>query len=239
MPEQDDNTIIHSIRGHPIRGYHLKPLFNHTMQLWDITVLSYLLLLEQRSPDTIKVHDFYVIDRLEQKDYSCVHRLYRTKKATDFTWTFFPTIKNRHFYLIVAHNDNTGEVKISSYDSMHLLHSSELQAVRQYYQDAISTETTGYYYNFVLSENAADKMIVQQDGSSCGVYCAMIADCLTSNVDITLLTPSSIIKDRQRMAQNLISQDAPVLVTAHVTSSVSQSNKRTLPKFLQGHKLQS
>ena len=166
-PDKDNITVLHTVKNHPIKGYHLKPLFEHTQQLWDITFLAYLQLLENKSPKTIKVHDFYVIDRLGQKDYSCVHRLYRTKKATDFTWTFFPTIKNRHFYLLVAHIDQTGEVKISSYDSMHLLHSSELQAVRQYYQDAISLETSGRSYTYVLEENAAEKIIVQQDSSSC------------------------------------------------------------------------
>ena len=116
---------------------------------------------------------------------------------------------------------------------MHLLHSSELEAVRQYFKEALSTNNQYGELSYIIEENAAEKITIQQDSCSCGVYCVMIADCLTSNVDITLLTPSAIIKDRQRIAQNLISQHAPFLVTSHVTTTTEYLNQYALPKFLQ------
>ena len=63
----------------------------------------------------------------------------------------------------------------------------------------------------------------------------MIADCLTSNINIQLLTPTSIIGERQRMAQNILGQAAPLLITAHTRTpitSVTINTQAHLPLLL-------
>ena len=115
---------------------------------------------------------------------------------------------------------------------MHILHTGELEAVHQYFRHVV-LETNSNTSTHILEANAAEHMIAQQDASSCGVYCAMIADCLPSDVDITLLTPTTIIQDRQRIAQILISQHAPFPVTSHVTTTTESLHPNVLPKFIQ------
>ena len=78
---------------------------------------------------------------------------------------------------------------------MHILHTVELEAVQQYFRHIV-LETNSNNPTYILETNAAAHMIAQQDASSCGLYCAMIADCLTSDADIKLLTPTTMIQDR-------------------------------------------
>ena len=96
--------------------------------------LNAVQLLEKRSPEAVKVHDLYVVDRLKQKDYRCANRLYWDSNALESMWTFFPVIKSRHFYLIAVHNDHMGTIKIGLYDSMHIIHTEELEAVHDYFR---------------------------------------------------------------------------------------------------------
>ena len=70
---------------------------------------------------------------------------------------------------------------------------------------------TSQHWN--IQPSAGHIMERQVDTVSCGLYCMMIPDCLTHGIDIRLLTPTSVIKCRRRIAQALLEKVLPDIRT--------------------------
>jgi hypothetical protein len=118
---------------------------------------------------------------------------------------------------------------------MHIERSADIAIITEYILHTAQRLNQENSIHITTDNNAAKLMPIQKDGCSCGVYCAMIADCLTSNINIQLLTPTSIIIERQRMAQNILGQAAPLLTTAHKRTPINPAlinTQSNLPPLL-------
>ena len=106
------------------------------------------------------------------------------------------------------------------FDSFHNICSEDLLAIQNY---------CSYTENRLQSVQASWNILAtaghcierQADGVSCGVYCMMIPDCLIRGVDISLLTPTTIIDCRKRIAQALLDQSLPDII---ITSSIQHNS---------------
>ena len=154
-------------------------------------------------------------EKTRQEQFLILDRRYGSSHALASTWTFFHVVRNGHYWLIVVWNVNKGNITISNYDSMHFENMTDIKIVEEYVLHTAQRLGQEHTIHITILPHAPSNMIKQADGCSCGVYCAMIADCLTSNINIQLLTPTSIIGDRQRMVQNILGQTAPRLISAH------------------------
>jgi hypothetical protein len=83
QPGDDYERILDIVHGNWIERRHFQPLFEATQQLWDITVYAYLVLLEKRSPNDTKVHDFKVMDGLKIKQQANKQEKNSSKFLTD------------------------------------------------------------------------------------------------------------------------------------------------------------
>ena len=144
-----------------------------------------------------------VVDKLRQGQYDAIDRCYCGKTIFDYTWHIFPIIRDHHFTLIVIHM-KTNSNDIMYFDFYHSTCLDDITAVHGYCRHTEQRLNLGTSQHWNIQPSAGHIRERQVDTVSCGVYCMMIPDCLTHGINIRLLTPTSVIKCRRRIAQALL-----------------------------------
>ena len=210
------NTKITSIDDNTLYGYHFQRLHQNSM-IHDTVVHACLRLIQRRSQGTVKAMDFITIHRLKQGNFSHIDRQFRTKDIFAHDWILFPILKTSHFTLIAVRPHHNGRNHILFYDSLSQDCTEEVTAVHNYLRHVASHTHRPEYETWDIDMHATVAMDRQQDSVNCGIYTAMFADSITTEIPLSALTNDFIQRCRDRMATCLLQNKA-----SHLTKIMSE-----------------
>jgi hypothetical protein len=198
------------------------------------TLMAYLKLLERTQPDNIKVFAFadmktfkdgFLETDEDKKNYALrkMDRRFRTKAIFDYEWNFLPIIENNHFTMVVIHShDNVNDILY--YDSKHSVGTDEILAVHNYLLNTARRLSLDRYLHWNIKGNEASIFPAQTDGVSCGVYLLMIANCLLTNTDLSILTQDTMRRCRTRIAHAILEHRIPDLILGIPQAATEQAD---------------
>ena len=154
-------------------------------------------------------------------------RIFINKDIFSYQWIIFTTWKNNHFTIITAQPPHN---KITQLDSLSTNLEAEIHAVHNFLRYMATSTNQSQHDDWTIDYDATSYMTRQINGVDCGIYAAMMVDCLVSDISLSALTPKVISDCRSHIAYSILSKAAPILNSNNVgLSFIPTPNQTTTP----------
>ena len=109
------------------------------------------------------------------------------------------------------------------YDSYHSVGTNKVLAIHNYLLHTARRLQLDQYLHWNIKGNEAAVFPAQTDAVSCGVYLIMIANCLITDIDLSILTQDTMLRCRTRIAHALLENSIPGIIVG-IPSPTQRSN---------------